>query len=659
MSGRGAMKLLAGGASLAPSTLSPSHIDKQNDNVSSTRQRHCVVNAHSRAQAIRNAALSRKGRDGENRRQIQGLCPEILSSEVSHTFSRSSTVTSSARKRASLFPSDDCLLHSRPTRGCSLVSCAISLPDAPATTRDAGSNKASIPSSPAIPDGYVNEQDYIKAGGPDHEFVSRQASKTMDQPLIKDKLRPLVPEAQVLDLVVIGCGPAGLSLAAESAKQGLIVGLIGPDVPFVNNYGVWFDEFKELGLAHTIEGQWRDAALYLNETDKPVMVGRPYGRVCRSLLREELLQRCNAAGVMYLDSEVVNILDESRRGSTVVCRNGCKVDCRLVSVASGAASARFLTYEEEAGVGVQTAYGIEVEVESYPYDPTIMHFMDYREYQQGADSSQALDEGAFANIPTFLYAMPLSPTRVFFEETCLAARPAMPFKILKERLHRRLTTLGIKCGEIHEEEWSYIPVGGALPYTTQQHIGFGAAASMIHPATGYSIARSLSEAPHYAASIAAALRGVEGGAETSSSQSSSESDFPLTSLPPSVMSSPAQLAAIQAWAALWPRERKRQRSFMLFGLELILQLDLQATRDFFETFFELPEWLWRGFLASSLSSVDLIWFALTFFVLAKNSMRIRLVKHLIQHPSGGNLVRAYLGIEKQGGPPPPLTLASH
>jgi hypothetical protein len=34
------------------------------------------------------------------------------------------------------------------------------------------------------------------------------------------------------------------------------------------------------------------------------------------------------------------------------------------------------------------------------------------------------------------------------------------------------------------QEWSYIPVGGTLPDTTQQHLGFGAAASMVHPATG-------------------------------------------------------------------------------------------------------------------------------------------------------------------------------
>lgn len=56
---------------------------------------------------------------------------------------------------------------------------------------------------------------------------------------------PLISTSDsVLDLVVIGCGPAGLSLAAESAKKGLKVGLIGPDLPFTNNYGVWEDEFK-------------------------------------------------------------------------------------------------------------------------------------------------------------------------------------------------------------------------------------------------------------------------------------------------------------------------------------------------------------------------------------------------------------------------------
>ncbi|GKC47269.1 hypothetical protein Tco_1064991, partial [Tanacetum coccineum] len=55
-------------------------------------------------------------------------------------------------------------------------------------------------------------------------------------------------------------------------------------------------------------------------------------------------------------------------------------------------------------------------------------------------------------------------------------------------------------------EWSYIPVGGSLPNTEQKNLAFGAAASMVHPATGYSVVRSLSEAPNYAAAIAKILQ---------------------------------------------------------------------------------------------------------------------------------------------------------
>lgn len=486
------------------------------------------------------------------------------------------------------------------------------------------SNAISTAPLTTIPSTFVDEQDYLKAGGAELDLVRLQASKPMDQPTITSQLKQLVPEEGVLDLIVIGCGPAGLALAAEAGKQGLSVGLIGPDAPFVNNYGVWFDEFRDIGLAHCIEHCWRDTAVYLD--NKPVMIGRAYGRVSRDLLRNELLERCAAAGVLYMATEVDNISDTSATGSTVSCANGSSVSCRLVTVAAGAAAGKFLTYEGDSrGVGVQTAYGIEVEVESYPYDPTVMHFMDYRDIEKTPKPHPS--EGPFEKIPSFLYAMPITPTRVFFEETCLAARPAMPFEMLKQRLERRLQTLGITYSQVYEEEWSYIPVGGTLPHANQQHIGFGAAASMIHPATGYSIARSLTEAPHYAATIAAALQGGDQNISKLSSEWTSRA------------------AALQAWDCLWSRERRRQRSFMLFGLELILRLDLQGTRSFFRTFFLLPEWLWRGFLGSSLSSAHLLWFALNTFALAPNELRFLLIKHLLTDPSGSSLVLTYAGLD--------------
>lgn len=54
--------------------------------------------------------------------------------------------------------------------------------------------------------------------------------------------------------------------------------------------------------------------------------------------------------------------------------------------------------------------------------------------------------GTEAEVPSFLYAMPLGGNRVFLEETCLVARPAMPFATLKRRLERRCRALGIEVG---------------------------------------------------------------------------------------------------------------------------------------------------------------------------------------------------------------------
>ncbi|XXG68257.1 hypothetical protein AAC387_Pa06g1383 [Persea americana] len=174
-----------------------------------------------------------------------------------------------------------------------------------------------------------------------------------------------------------------------------------------------------------------------------------------------------------------------------------------------------------------------------------------------------------AEHPTFLYVMPMSPTRVFFEETCLASRHAMPFDLLKKKLMLRLDSMGVRIIKIYEEEWSCIPVGGSLPNTEQKNLAFGTAASMVHPATAYSVVRSLSEAPKYASAIAGILK---------------QGIYPKHLVP---RAKSAENVSMQAWRTLWPRERKRQRSFFLFGLALILQLDIEGIRTFFSYLFLL------------------------------------------------------------------------
>ena len=53
--------------------------------------------------------------------------------------------------------------------------------------------------------------------------------------------------------------------------------------------------------------------------------------------------------------------------------------------------------------------------------------------------------GTRREVPSFLYAMPLGGARVFLEETCLVAKPALPFAVLKRRLRRRLAAMGLKA----------------------------------------------------------------------------------------------------------------------------------------------------------------------------------------------------------------------
>lgn len=63
---------------------------------------------------------------------------------------------------------------------------------------------------------------------------------------------------------------------------------------------------------------------------------------------------------------------------------------------------------------------------------------------------------------------------------------------------------------------------------------------------------------------------------------------------------------LSAWNTLWPQEKKRQRAFFLFGLALILQLDIEGIRTFFRTFFCLPDWYG---LFSLIYVVDVLEFA--------------------------------------------------
>lgn len=105
----------------------------------------------------------------------------------------------------------------------------------------------------------------IREGHYEKELVDMQASKPDDgqQPIAS--VLPRLDASTTQDVVVVGCGPAGMYLAYHLSKRGAKVALIGRDVPLVNNYGVWLDEFKELGFEDTLDCSWPDVVNYFGE----------------------------------------------------------------------------------------------------------------------------------------------------------------------------------------------------------------------------------------------------------------------------------------------------------------------------------------------------------------------------------------------------------
>eukprot|EP00197_Chlamydomonas_leiostraca_P003236 CAMPEP_0202871926 /NCGR_PEP_ID=MMETSP1391-20130828/20025_1 /ASSEMBLY_ACC=CAM_ASM_000867 /TAXON_ID=1034604 /ORGANISM="Chlamydomonas leiostraca, Strain SAG 11-49" /LENGTH=562 /DNA_ID=CAMNT_0049552851 /DNA_START=119 /DNA_END=1807 /DNA_ORIENTATION=- len=495
---------------------------------------------------------------------------------------------------------------------------------------------AAPPAEPAVRDTRTtpvevqfDKNQTVREGDYEAELVKAQSNKKDTAQASIASALPRADPSKAYDAAVVGAGPAGMFLACELAKRGLKTVVIGLDMPLVNNYGVWLDEYRALGLEHTLECSWDNAVCYFGE-GKAKRLGRGYGRVSRRKLREHLLRICKDANVEYLPAEVSG-LEVSGDGmqTKLTTADGVQFTARLVTVASGAAGGRFLRYDQDApSVAAQTAYGIEAEVEGYEgaYPMNEMLFMDFRRHHTGVweESAGKIQPGAHPNsgdgvwgtageVPSFIYAMHLGGNRVFLEETCLVAKPALPFAVLKRRLERRLASMGIKVKEVHEEEWSYIPVGGPLPTGDQPVAAFGAAANLIHPATGFSISRSFREAPGVADELVAAVRGGKGVKE----------------------------AAAAVWQKLWPQEKRTQTAFHVFGMELLATLDLPSTNEFFDTFFRLPAPYWRGYMASQLDSGKLILFALQTFVIASPGIKWKLMAHLFTDPAGQYLVNAY------------------
>jgi len=397
----------------------------------------------------------------------------------------------------------------------------------------------------------------------------------MAQALSADSKQANAAAVDLYDVAVVGGGPAGLALSAELGERGLKVVTCDPTLhnAWIPNYGVWVDEIESLGLRDCLMTEWPKATVFMGGDESKITLKRAYGRMDRVKFKEHMLNRCKKAGVRLEALPAKGVLHDTAESTLSLGEGDAaeSVRCKLLVDCSGHGKA-FVKFDEGKEPGVQAAYGIEADITpgTYPFPGDEMLLMDYRDEHMVSNPS---DADASEAVPTFIYCMASNSTRVFFEETSLIANPPVPFDELKRRLYKRLEHWGTEVLEVHEEEFCYIPMGGAMPTIPQRVVGFGGAAGLVHPATGYMISRTMNLAAGTAASIESALI-----------------QHPLDS----------EAAAAAVWNTLWTPKTLRQRDFSNFGGEYLEEIGLSELRDFFGAFFVLPFQQWGGFLSHRL-----------------------------------------------------------
>jgi len=378
-----------------------------------------------------------------------------------------------------------------------------------------------------------------------------------------------LPSAAVLcHVLVVGAGPAALCMATALARRQLAVTLLvaqDPWRPWPNTYGIWSHELDEPGLGFLLAHRWRHcSSVFLGEQ---LDHGLDYGLIDKDGLQGYWRQLCSQHGVRVQQDGAVAIQHHPGH-SDVQGASGQRYRARLVVDATGHQPV-FVQRPRCTAVAQQAAYGVVGRFSTPPIQPGSFVLMDYR---NGHLSSEQQQEP-----PTFLYAMDLGSGTYFVEETSLAAYPPLPFHLLKHRLEQRLERQGCVVEQVHEVEQCLFPMNLPLPDRRQRVVGFGGAATMVHPASGYMLGSLLRRGPGLAAAIAQGLRQGRRGAALSRA----------------------------AWGNLWSDDLVRRHGIYRFGLEKLMRLNSNDLQTFFHTFFHLPQPLWRGFLTNTLPLASL------------------------------------------------------
>jgi lycopene beta-cyclase len=328
----------------------------------------------------------------------------------------------------------------------------------------------------------------------------------------------------MVDVLVAGAGPAGWAAAAACARLGLDTALVAPNphARWPATYGMWTDQCALLPA-----GSWWVSApvrvFAVSERELP----RHYAVLDNESVRAALADQ----RVDSISDRLVEVVS-GPRGCTVTLASGQVRAAAVVIDATGARRSR--------GQAEQTAFGVTVP--NHALDGAT--FMDWRP-APGFDSS------------TFLYAVPLPDGRTLLEETSLGGRPGPGMAELRARLTARGLPVDATVERVR------IPLDIPVPKARPGVITFGAAAALVHPATGYSVADTFRLAPRLAEAIRAELR---------------------------------RDPAAAGRRVLWPPAARAVHLLRRRGLAVLLALPPCRLPEFFELFFGLPAELQQSYL---------------------------------------------------------------
>ncbi len=398
------------------------------------------------------------------------------------------------------------------------------------------------------------------------------------------------------DVLVLGAGPGGLAIAAALSEENLKVEVLSANDrrdPWPYTYGIWGEEVDDLGLDHLLEHRWCNTVSYFGDgsiepkdiANQATKHGRDYGLFDKKKLQQHWLKQCDNAHVLWHRGCASSISIEQKT-STITTTEGQKIKARLIIDATGYEPI-FIKSEKSRPVAVQTCYGIVGRFNLPPVEEGQFVLMDYR--------CDHLSLKERKEPPTFLYAMDMGDGRFFLEETSLGLAPPLTLETLKSRLNQRLNHRGLEITSLEYEELGlFLPMNKQIPYLNQPVLGFGGSAAMVHPASGYLVGGLLRRAPITAKAIAKAMHNKEANSLQISSA---------------------------GWAALWPAELRRKQALYQFGLEKLMRFEEQQLRDFFTSFFSLPNSQWYGFLTNTLSVRELVKAMVTMFINAPWNVR--------------------------------------